>query len=71
VLSRLKIIYHQPYQLIYFVVFDNDIPVVMLLLGGDFMTLATICKGLENGTPVVVVRVRIPKSITISYKNEK
>ncbi len=32
----------------------------MLLLGGDFTTLMAICKGLENGTPVVVVRVCIP-----------
>ena len=38
--------------------FDNDIPVVMLLLGGDFTTLMAICEGLKDGTPVVVVRVR-------------
>nr|ACD54609.1 transient receptor potential cation channel protein-like protein [Adineta vaga] len=37
-------------------VFDNDIPIVMLLLGGNFTTLIAICQGLENGTPVVVVR---------------
>jgi hypothetical protein len=43
----------------------------MLLLGGDFTTLAAICKGLENGTPVVVVRVRIFTSSNIPYKNEK
>jgi hypothetical protein len=43
----------------------------MLLLGGDFTTLAAICKGLEDGTPIVVVRVRILTSGTISYKNEK
>ena len=49
-------------------VFDNDIPIVMLLLGGDFTTLITMCKGLENGTPVVVVRVRIFTSSSISYK---
>jgi hypothetical protein len=34
----------------------------MLLLGGDFTTLKAICKELENGTPVVVVRVRISMS---------
>ncbi|CAF1026030.1 unnamed protein product [Adineta steineri] len=36
--------------------FDNDIPIVMLLLGGDFTTLTAICKSLENGTPLVVAR---------------
>jgi hypothetical protein len=55
----------------YFLGSDNYIPVVMLLLGGDFTTLAAICKGLEDGTPVVVVRVRIFTSSTIPYKNEK
>jgi hypothetical protein len=49
----------------YFLAFDNYIPVVMLLLGGDFTTLAAICKGLEDGTSVVVVRVRIFTSSTI------
>ncbi|UJR11064.1 hypothetical protein I4U23_015247 [Adineta vaga] len=37
-------------------IFDNDIPIVMILLGGNFTTLIAICQGLENGTPVVVVR---------------
>ncbi len=31
----------------------------MLLLGGDFTTLMAVCQGLENGTPIVVVRVRM------------
>ncbi|CAF4581833.1 unnamed protein product [Rotaria socialis] len=35
---------------------DSDIPIIMLLIGGDFATLAATCKGLAVGTPVVVVR---------------
>ncbi|CAM4803184.1 unnamed protein product [Rotaria magnacalcarata] len=35
---------------------DSDIPIIMLLIGGDFTTLAATCKGLAVGTPVVVVR---------------
>jgi NAD kinase len=58
----------QSSQIIYFPVFDNDIPIVMLLIGGDFTTLTAIRKGLENGTPVVVVRVRIYISRTIFQK---
>jgi hypothetical protein len=43
---------------------DNDIPIIMLLIGGDFATLAAMCKGLAVGTPVVVVRV-------CSHQNDK
>ncbi len=63
-----KMICQQSSQIIYFPVFDNDIPIVMLLIGGDFTTLTAIRKGLENGTPVVVVRVRIYISRTIFQK---
>ncbi len=50
--------------------FDNDIPIIMLLIGGDFATLVVTCKGLAVGTPVVVVRVRIscPEPFYIKMK---
>ncbi|CAM2716883.1 unnamed protein product [Rotaria socialis] len=37
-------------------VFDDDIPIVALLLGGNVTTLRAICNHLKNGTPVVVVQ---------------
>ncbi|CAF1333046.1 unnamed protein product, partial [Rotaria sordida] len=37
--------------------FYNNIPIVQLLLGGDFATLRTICHLLENDTWIVVVQV--------------
>jgi hypothetical protein len=41
----------------------------MLLIGGDFITLIAICKGLENGRPLVVVQVCVFMSDSIFYKN--
>ncbi|CAF0727747.1 unnamed protein product [Adineta steineri] len=38
------------------IVSDHDIPIIMLLIAGDFSTLATICKGLAAATPIVVIR---------------
>ncbi|CAF1184093.1 unnamed protein product, partial [Adineta ricciae] len=38
------------------VVSDHDIPIIMLLIGGDFETLNAICEGLTVGTPVIVIR---------------
>ncbi|CAF1202132.1 unnamed protein product [Rotaria sordida] len=37
--------------------FDNHIPIVVLLFGGNFTTLRALCRYLKTGTPVVVVRV--------------
>jgi hypothetical protein len=42
----------------------------MLLIGGDFITLMAVCKGLENGTPVVVVQVCILMFTTIFHKGQ-
>ncbi|CAF0790531.1 unnamed protein product [Adineta steineri] len=36
-------------------VFRNTVPIVTLLLGGNFTTLNVICEGLKNETPVVAV----------------
>ncbi|CAF1071288.1 unnamed protein product [Rotaria sordida] len=39
-----------------FVTFYNNIPIVILLLGGGFTTLQALSRYLKRGTPVVVVK---------------
>ena len=46
-------------QFILFLELCNPIPIVILLLGGNRATLRIVCDGLENGTPLVVIRVCI------------
>ncbi|CAF1488839.1 unnamed protein product, partial [Rotaria sordida] len=36
--------------------FDNDIPIVILLLGGNLTTLSALCGYLKRDTPIVVVK---------------
>ena len=42
---------------IYFSDLTGDIPIVILLLGGNLTTLDTLCNGLKRGSPVVTVKV--------------
>ncbi|CAF4504721.1 unnamed protein product, partial [Rotaria sp. Silwood2] len=36
--------------------FSDDTPIVVLLLGGDSITLRALCRCLNQGTPLVIVK---------------
>ena len=55
----------------YILVFDNDIPIVTLVIGGDLTTLIAIHNSLNNEIPVVVARVRIALMLNYFLASKK